>query len=136
MKATVILLTCVLAGLSFETSLAAQGPALNEGQGHPLKGSWLGDWGPNKATRNPVLIEIDWDGKVITGTINPGPDAIRLSKADLNPDTWTVHFAAAGAGGVRYVIDGKIENLGALNRSSSGTWMQGNSKGDFKITRQ
>jgi hypothetical protein len=34
------------------------------------------------------------------------------------------------------VIDGKIENLGALNRAIAGTWTQGNQKGDFRITRQ
>jgi hypothetical protein len=39
------------------------------------------------------------------------------------------------AKGVRYVIDGKIQNLGAVNRSIVGTWVQGNQKGDFKITR-
>ena len=58
----------------------------------------------------------------------------KFTKADLNPDTWTVHVEAA-QGAVRYVIDGKIENLGSLSRSISGTWIQGNQKGDFKITR-
>ena len=133
MKAGTVLLACVLATLPFEISIAAQA-ALNEGQGHPLKGVWLGDWGPNKDTRNAVVIEMDWDGKVITGTINPGPGAVPFTKADLNPSDWTVHFEA-GAQGTRAVIDGKIENLGSLSRSIAGTWVQGNQKGDFKITR-
>jgi hypothetical protein len=46
-----------------------------------------------------------------------------------------VHLEAT-SGATRYVIDGKIENLGSLNRSIVGTWMQGNQKGDFKITKQ
>ena len=135
MKTQAILLTCLVACLAVVGPAAsAQGPALNEGQGHPLKGLWIGDWGMPKADRTPVLIEMNWDGKAVTGSINPGPDAIRFAKADLNHTNWTVHLEAE-SGGVRYVIDGRIENLGALNRAIVGTWTQGNQKGDFKITR-
>ena len=109
-------------------------PSLNEGQGHPLKGIWLGDRGTG-ANRMPVLIEMNWDGKAITGSISPDTDKIAFTRAELNHNNWTVHLEAQ-SGGTKYVIDGKIENLGALNRSISGTWTQGNQKGDFKITRQ
>ena len=111
------------------------GQALNEGQGHPLKGVWLGDWGPDKTHRNSVTITMDWDGKAISGNINPGPDAIRFTKADLNPSNWAVHLEADSKG-THYVIDGKIEDLGSPRRYIVGTWTQGNQKGDFKITRQ
>jgi hypothetical protein len=134
MKRGACLLTCLLACFVIDVPSAAAQPALNEGQGHPLKGLWLGDWGTNQTNRNPVLIEMNWDGKSITGSINPGPQAIRFAKADLNHTNWTVHLEAV-AEGVRYVIDGRIENLGSLSRSIVGTWMQGNQKGDFKITR-
>ena len=131
MKILVLVLACLVAtaGLS-----AGQG-ALNEGQGHPLKGIWIGDWGPSKATRNPVLIEMDWNGKAITGSISPDADKIAFTRAELNPANWTVHLEAQ-AGATKYVIDGRIENLGSLHRSIVGTWMQGNQKGDFKITKQ
>jgi hypothetical protein len=33
------------------------------------------------------------------------------------------------------VIEGKLVNLGAYNRTISGTWTQGGQKGDFKLTR-
>ena len=36
---------------------------------------------------------------------------------------------------VRYVIDGKMENIGAFARFITGTWTQGSVKGPFKITR-
>ena len=106
--------------------------------GHPLKGSWSGDWGPNKDNRTHVLIEIKWDGKELTGTLNPGPDATPLQKLTLNPDAWTIHFEAddkdkAGKT-VHYVVDGKLENLGAYDRFITGTWTQGSTKGDFKVT--
>jgi hypothetical protein len=125
-------LICLLACFAIAMPLVAQ--ALNEGQGHPLKGVWLGDWGPDRNSRNPVVIEMDWDGKVISGTINPGPEAVRFTKAELDPSNWTVHFEAESSG-VRYVIDGKIGDLGSLRRTISGTWMHGTQKADFKITR-
>ena len=107
--------------------------------GHPLKGSWSGDWGPTKETRNRLLLELNWDGKAVTGTINPGPNAVPLKKASLDPSNWTVHFEAEGKDqsgrAVRYVIDGKLENLGAYNRVLSGTWTQGGVKGDFRVVR-
>ena len=106
--------------------------------GHPLKGSWSGDWGPNKNDRTRMLIEFKWDGKALTGTLDPGPDGVPLQNLTLNPEGWVIHFEADGkdkAGKtVRYVADGKLENLGAYDRFITGTWMQGSSKGDFKIT--
>jgi hypothetical protein len=107
--------------------------------GHPLKGSWSGDWGVTKDARTRLLLEFNWDGKAIIGTINPGPNAVPLRAATLDPSNWTVHAEAEGkdASGraVRYVIDGKLENLGAYNRVLSGTWNQGTQKGDFRLTR-
>jgi hypothetical protein len=107
--------------------------------GHPLKGTWSGDWGPNKETRHRVLLELNWDGKAITGTINPGPNAVRLQKASLDPAAWDVRLEGEGreASGttVRYLIEGKIENLGAYRRVLVGTWTQGAERGDFRLTR-
>ena len=101
--------------------------------GHPLKGSWSGDWGVTKENRTRVLVELNWDGKAITGAINPGPDAVTMTKATLDPTNWTVRFEADGKD--RYVIEGKLQNLGSYNRVITGTWHEGTLKGDFKITR-
>jgi hypothetical protein len=107
--------------------------------GHPLKGTWSGDWGTSKDSRNRVLLELNWDGKAITGTINPGPDAVPLRMASLDPTNWTVRFEADGkdrsGNAIRYVIEGKLQNLGSYYRTITGTWSQGAAKGDFKINR-
>lgn len=106
--------------------------------GHPIKGQWSGDWGPNAATRNRVLVDLDWNGKAATGVIHPSgnPTAITLTKITAEPvaptyDAWTVRME--GPGGL--IIDGKIINLGSYYRTMSGTWTQGGVKGDFKLTR-
>ena len=98
--------------------------------GHPLKGSWSGDWGSTREQRTRVLLQLQWDGKAITGAINPGANALPLTRATLDPDTWMVHLEARGV-----VIDGKLENIGAYRRVLSGTWTQDGRKGDFRLVR-
>jgi hypothetical protein len=83
---------------------------------------------------------MNWDGKAITGTINPGTDDIPIKNATLNPEGWVVHLEAdakdkSGAT-INYVIDGKIENLSFHNRSIVGTWKSQKESGPFKISRQ
>lgn len=119
--------------------LVACSSVLSAQYGHPLKGSWSGDWGPDKDTRHRLLLELHWDGKAITGTINPGPNAVALQKASLDPSTWSVRFEAEGAGPggakMHYLIEGKVENLGAYRRVLAGTWSQGDQRGDFRLIR-
>jgi hypothetical protein len=108
-------------------------------EGHPLVGTWYGDWGPSKTDRNDVTVVMSWDGKNITGVINPGPDAVPIKVATLDSSKWTVHLEAdakdKSGNLVHFVVDGKLENLGSPNRTLSGTWNHGTVKGDFKITR-
>jgi hypothetical protein len=107
--------------------------------GHPLKGTWSGDWGTSNANRTHVLLDIRWDGKMLSGTLNPGPNAVPLQKLVLDPDTWTLHLEGDGkdksGATVHYVIDGKLENLGAPRRIITGSWAEGSVKGDFRVTR-
>src|ERR1043166_4513623 len=133
MKRLVIALIAVI-------GLFAAGPALAQ-EGHPLKGSWLGTWTGNKILGNDVLIVMTWDGKNITGTINPGTDNMAIKNASLNPEGWLVHLEAdakdkAGQT-ISYTIDGKIENLPLANRVVTGTWKDSRGgTGAFRIGRQ
>jgi hypothetical protein len=109
-------------------------------EGHPLKGSWIGNWGPSQNHADDVLILINWDGKAITGMINPGTDNIAIKNATLTPKGWLVHLEGdskdKSGKPITYVIDGKIENLGLPHRSIVGTWKTQTESGNFKITRQ
>jgi hypothetical protein len=125
------------AGLALAV-LAATAPVSAQ-YGHPLKGSWTGDWYSATGKQTHVLVEMKWDGKAITGTVNPGPHAIPISKATLGPVDWRVHLEADGtdAAGktVRYVMDGTLENIGSYNRVVSGTWTEGSAKGPITLMR-
>jgi hypothetical protein len=110
--------------------------------GHPLKGQWSGQWGP---TDNPkrLLLDLHWDGKAVTGTINPGADDAATVKDVTfdyaDPSAWKVKLQAEGkdASGkpVTISVDGVLENIGAYSRLFHGTWTQGGQKGEFTVTR-
>lgn len=80
-----------------------------------------------------------WDSKNVTGMINPGPNSMPLKVAALDAANWTVHFEADGkdqsGNPVHIVADGKLDHIGSYNRTITGTWTQGSTKGDFKLTR-
>jgi hypothetical protein len=129
------LLTMLTAALVL--GLSATGVAQ---EGHPLKGSWLGEWKGNATHGDNILLILDWDGKAITGMINPGTDNMALTRATLEPNGWVVRLEAEGkdkdGSAVRYVIEGKIENLELPNRSINGTWSSDKGGGAFTASRQ
>jgi hypothetical protein len=116
-------------------------------QGHPLDGTWYGDWGPSETHRNPIVLVIEYDseydseydGDALGGLINPGPDSIPLDVVRLDTTDWSVHMEATATNPagqrVDYTIEGQIENLGLPNRSLRGTWQHGNETGTFLVTR-
>lgn len=125
-------MAALMAVLSLTASAAAQ-------YGHPLKGSWSGDWGTNQDDRHRLLLLLDWDGTAITGTINPGPNAVPIDTATLDPASWSLHIEAEGrdadGSALAYVIDGELQNLGSYNRVLTGSWTQGGVTGDFTLMR-
>jgi len=104
-------------------------------EGHPLTGSWHGEWHPAAGQKIPILIYMKWNSKTIEGAINPGRNAVPLKVADLDASNWTAHFEADTKDQKHIVIDGKLDNIGSYNRTITGTWTEGAMKGDFKLTR-
>ncbi len=95
-----------------------------------ISGTWVGDWGPTPTHRNDITVQLKWDGKALTGMVNPGAEAIPLQKTSFNPATGVVNLEAdADAHGtkVHYVIGGKVDKS-----TMSGSWNHDNRKGDFK----
>ena len=131
-------------GLRFVLALAALValPALAGAQfGHPLKGQWSGER-TVKGEAQRLLLNLDWDGKEITGVVNPGPNASTVKGVTFdyaNPSAWGVKMTVEGkdASGkpVAISLDGKLENIGAYRRLFHGTWIEGGQKGEFTLTR-
>ena len=141
MRSRFIVLVCLLG------CLALVAPALAQ-FGHPLKGSWSGEWWLKKGEENRILLDFDWDGKVLKGILNPGTDDVTVQKLALDPpsggvakamDPWLLHFEAdvkdTAGKTVHHVVDGKLQNIGAYSKFITGTWTAGNQKGEFKVTR-
>jgi hypothetical protein len=108
-------------------------------EGHPLKGTWHGSWGVDGKERTSVTLVMDWDGKAITGILNPGLRSSPLEKTSLDPSNWQVHLEANHkdrTGAIsRVVIDARIQDVTNPRRSLVGTWTEGGQKGDFKAVR-
>ena len=98
----------------------------------PLTGTWKGDWGPSPTDRNAVIVELKWNGKTLTGTVNPGPDAIPIDKASFDPKSMKIHLEVTKTSpNFVYIVDGVIEK-----DKMTGSWSRPNRKGDFQMTRE
>ena len=131
----------VVQSLVVVVSLCALSGAAYAQFGHPLKGQWSGEW-TSRSQANRILINLEWDGKEITGQINPGPNAATVKSVTFdytNPAAWSVKVTAEGkdvSGKVVSIsIDGKLENIGAYRRLFHSTWVQDGRKGEFSLTR-
>jgi hypothetical protein len=130
MRLRAVCLICLLAVLAL--------PALAQ-EGHPLTGSWTGDWGTSVTERNNITLVMDWEGEKIGGFILLGATSIPIVNVLLDVTDWTVRLEAKGkdakGGAVDIAAEGRLEDIGSAHRTITGTWSQGTSKGDFKITR-
>jgi len=109
-------------------------PIFSQTAADSVSGTWSGDWGPTATHRNNVTVQLKWDGKALTGVVNPGPQAITLQKTSFDPKTGAVHLEAdADNNGtkVHFVIEGKVDK-----GTMAGSWTHDNRKGDFKITKK
>jgi hypothetical protein len=123
-------------------------------EGYPLAGTWYGDYGTGNQKHDLTVI-MKWDGKGVTGTVNPGPNATPLKTAAMKitpgkpapegqnsttgiPPVFDVHMefdVPAAAGGGSLVFDGTIKNPVAGNRTIVGTFMRGGEKGPMQLRR-
>ena len=128
---------CFLVCLTLTVGLSAQ-------EGHPLVGSWHGTWALGSADRKDLTVIIDYtpDGADITGLANPGYDHAALKNIVVTfpkPTDWIVKFEVDlkdRTGKVTsYIAEGKLDQIGYDQRTLSGTWTAGTTKGDFKLQR-
>jgi carbohydrate-selective porin OprB len=124
---------CLLAALALVVPVVAQ-------EGHPLTGTWSGDWGTStkEEERTDTTLVMNWDGKAVQGLVDPGPDSAKIRVATLDTTKWTVHLEydlKDKAGKVTpFIVDGKLQNPASRkDRMIVGNYTHGTAKGDFKI---
>lgn len=116
-------------------SLLVAPAALLAQEGHPLTGTWIGDYGFPGGPRTHVTVVMNWDGKKVSGIVNPGPNAVPLEDVFIDFATWTVRMQVQAADGTAIIAEGKLEDLASAHRSIRGTFRQGAQTGDFRLTR-
>ena len=115
-------------------------------EGHPLAGTWYGEYTAGKQATDITVI-MKWDGKSITGLINPGPNSKPLTSVvmDITPGKPAAQGQGSTSGippvfKARFEVDGltfegTIKNPVAGNRQLIGTWKRANQSGTFQIRR-
>src|SRR6478609_4822458 len=82
-----------VASVLFALCLFAAVPGLGQ-QGHPLTGTWSGDWGTSPTQRNKITLVMNWDGQKVTGIVNPGPDSFPIGSVYVDVTNWTIRVEA------------------------------------------
>src|SRR5205085_7736314 len=119
----IVVAIAALALLASSSAVHHQGTVLHAQEGHPLTGTWTGDWGSTEAERTHVTVVMNWEGKAIKGMLNPGPDQAPLTSVTLDPATWTVRIEAdvKGTSAGHMTAEGKLENIASYHRTITGT---------------
>lgn len=105
-------------------------------EGHPLNGTWRGQWGTPGGDMNHLVIVMSWDSHGIGGIVNPGRNSVEFETAALDPETWEVDFAVTLRTGEKVRIHGLLENIGSYNRTITGTWLQDGDEYSMNLTRE
>jgi hypothetical protein len=106
-------------------------------EGFPLDGTWRGErTGAGQSAATTIVLVMQWDGQNVTGVINPGPKAIPIAAAKLIPDGWRVTLSARTAAGEPIAFEGTIGELGAYDRSITGTWTEGGREYRVRMVRE
>jgi hypothetical protein len=116
--------------------LLAAAALANAQEGFPLDGTWRGEREAAGGAPATIVMVLQWDGQKLSGVINPGPKAIQITDAQLNPEGWHVSMAARTAAGAAIAFDGAIADLGEYNRSLTGTWTEGGRKYSVRFVRE
>jgi hypothetical protein len=121
-------------------------PSVRAQEGHPLAGTWYGDYGSGNQ-KTDVTVIMKWDGKAVTGLINPGPNSKPLTSVvmDITPGKPAPQGQQSTSGippvfKVKIDVDGMtmegtMKNPVAGNRQLTGTWKRGNETGTFQLRR-
>jgi len=119
--------------MSLALSLAA---LVHAQEGFPLDGTWRGQRQAGTEVPVTIVMVLEWDGKRVSGVINPGPKSIPIANAALIPDGWQVKVEAHTRTGEAIAFTGVIGKLGAYDRTITGTWIEGGRTYHVRMVRE
>src|SRR5215212_5937256 len=105
----VVRVSCLLIIVAVAISAFAQ-------EGYPLAGAWYGDWGTSakEQDRTQTTLIMSWDGKKISGIVDPGPDSATFKVATLDSAKWMVHLEYdlkdKSGKALPFIVDAKLQN--------------------------
>ena len=105
-------------------------------EGFPLDGTWRGETTAKDGSHRTIVLVMQWDGKQISGTMNPGPDSSNFSGGKLNPEGWNFNVGFKDKQGASVRFEGAISNLGKYNRVLAGKWTEGASSFNIRFVRE
>jgi hypothetical protein len=105
-------------------------------EGFPLDGTWRGQRQVGTEAPVTIVMVLEWDGKSVSGVIDPGPKSIRIARAELIPDGWRVKIEARTPTGGAISFMGVIGKLGAYDRTITGTWTEGGRSYHVRMVRE
>ena len=105
-------------------------------EGFPLDGTWRGETTAQDGSHRTIVLVMQWDGKQISGTINPGPNGVDFTSGKLNPDGWKFTLETQNPQGAAIQFNGAISDLGKYDRVLAGKWTEGGSTIDVRFVRE
>ena len=125
----------ILTRMALAMTLAAATPAFAQ-EGFPLDGTWRGERQAGTDAPVTIVMILEWDGKKMSGIINPGPKSAQIEEATLEPQGWRVTVNAKSGTGESIHFEGSISNLGAYDRAIVGTWTEGGRDYRIRMVRE
>ncbi|MBI2149894.1 MAG: hypothetical protein HYU27_04725 [Acidobacteria bacterium] len=132
-----------LAGLLLSCIIVSCSTGQSSQERISLTGTWVGDFGPASYDRNTITLELNWDGKSLTGMVRPGVPGAKMYRnftsfpiqnGSFDPATGVITFEAMFRPRERhYFIEGRLKKnvlSGAWNRPDE------NKDGDFKLMKK
>lgn len=116
--------------------LAAVFTAVGAQEGFPLDGTWRAEAVAADGSPRTLVLVMQWDGKQVSGTINPGPAGIDFTGATLDPEGWKVNLVASDARGGEIRLQGTIADLGKYHRAIEGQWTEGGRSQDVRFVHE
>ncbi len=106
-------------------------------EGFPLDGTWRGETVVKDGSHRTIVLVMQWDGKQISGTMNPGPDSTDFTGRKTQSGRLEVHRGLQDRPG-RQCAFLKASSPTSANTTGCwrGKWNEGTSSFDIRFVHE